>query len=355
MLEAARSMMNTVRGDDRDKTSITIKSTPIKDLNTTLKYTIKSGKLMKRNEQGAWQPRHMCLVPHTFLYYFDEVDNNVPRGIIDLEYYTHMKIEENDMLTLIPPEDTNLRPFYLKSNDNDIADWMSAFKRDRYLLVRDERDAYQELQDQFSSQINASTIHTETLESDNERLGLDIAEARKKEEDSKIVIQKLLTLIDNSNSSSGGNSSIGKSSKNNNNFSNDLSRWSSLIEAGEAIENHFKKIKSDYDTLKNIKETEKVTKIYDLEYQVSEMEQTNQRLERLLLSEKSSKESITEQSKERDDAAESRYRDAMLQVGKLYIYIYIYMCDDCDTHTVIILLHYYYYSYRNNGRFSRSD
>lgn len=50
---------------------------------------------MKRNEQGMWQKRYLCTVPHIFLYYFDSDTAEAPRGIIDLELYTSLSVEES--------------------------------------------------------------------------------------------------------------------------------------------------------------------------------------------------------------------------------------------------------------------
>lgn len=35
--------------------------------------------MFKKNKQGAWQRRYCCLVPHTFLYYFESKDAEVGR------------------------------------------------------------------------------------------------------------------------------------------------------------------------------------------------------------------------------------------------------------------------------------
>jgi len=35
---------------------------------------------MKKNEQGMYQRRYVCIVPHTFMYYFDSDTSEAPRG-----------------------------------------------------------------------------------------------------------------------------------------------------------------------------------------------------------------------------------------------------------------------------------
>lgn len=71
--------------------------TPKKDAMTCTSLSIKSGYLMKRNEQGQWQKRYLCTVPHMFLYYFDSDSSEQPRGIIDLELYTNISRYKNSL------------------------------------------------------------------------------------------------------------------------------------------------------------------------------------------------------------------------------------------------------------------
>lgn len=52
-------------------TTCTIKSAPPRTPDVLGLLATKSGWLFKRNEQHVWQPRYCCVVPHTFLYYFD--------------------------------------------------------------------------------------------------------------------------------------------------------------------------------------------------------------------------------------------------------------------------------------------
>jgi hypothetical protein len=62
---------------------------------TMASLAIKSGFMMKRNEQGVWHKKFICSVPHTFLYYFDSETSESPRGVIDLELYTNISVEDN--------------------------------------------------------------------------------------------------------------------------------------------------------------------------------------------------------------------------------------------------------------------
>jgi hypothetical protein len=52
-------------------TTCTIKSAPPRTPDVLGLLATKSGWLLKRNEQHVWQSRYCCVVPHTFLYYFD--------------------------------------------------------------------------------------------------------------------------------------------------------------------------------------------------------------------------------------------------------------------------------------------
>jgi hypothetical protein len=87
------------------------KGTPSKDALTTAALSVKHGFVIKRNEQGVWQKRLFCIVPHTLLYYYDNEHAESPRGVIDLHYYTIISIEgqEQNILKLTAPEETGLR------------------------------------------------------------------------------------------------------------------------------------------------------------------------------------------------------------------------------------------------------
>lgn len=80
--------------------------TPNKDACTTANLAIRSGFLLKRNEQGNYQKRFICVVPHMFLYYFDNELSEAPRGIIDLELYTNVNRDENNVLKLTTSNDS---------------------------------------------------------------------------------------------------------------------------------------------------------------------------------------------------------------------------------------------------------
>lgn len=154
-----------------DKASIHIKTTPNKDARTTAKLSVRSGVISKRNEQGNWQSRFVCLVPHTFLYYFEDEKAESPRGIIDLEMYTNLSIEGNDILKISTNNLHAARSFFLKADDPDLLnEWISSIHQDRFMQVRDERDAYKQLQDQFSGEINSHKEKFETSALDKAKM-----------------------------------------------------------------------------------------------------------------------------------------------------------------------------------------
>lgn len=65
---------------------------------------LKSGSLLKRNEQGVWQKRYACLVPHFFLYYFDGDSSKEPQGVIDLEFCTDITVQTDNIIKICAGE-----------------------------------------------------------------------------------------------------------------------------------------------------------------------------------------------------------------------------------------------------------
>lgn len=75
-----------------------VQSCPPPAASVTTKYGIKHGHLQKKNEQGAYHRRYCVLVPHLFMYYYDNDAAEIPRGIIDLDFYTDT-IEDGNVST----------------------------------------------------------------------------------------------------------------------------------------------------------------------------------------------------------------------------------------------------------------
>lgn len=158
---------------------------------------VKSGFLMKKNEQGNWQKRFVCTVPHLFLYYYDMEKSETPRGIIDLYYYTKMcQVGSEGNVLKLEGQSSAIREFFFQFNDaNAMNDWMSDLYNDRYENIRAQRDAYKEMQDNFSGQMNDTARTLETTQRDTERLSIDIAEARQSVDEAKgIVIEAMSQL-----------------------------------------------------------------------------------------------------------------------------------------------------------------
>jgi hypothetical protein len=84
-------------------TTCTIKSAPPRTPEVMALLSNKSGWLVKRNEQQVWQRRWCCVVPHTFLYYFEaepaqeegEDDDGTREGFSGGGVYTSSLVVEN--------------------------------------------------------------------------------------------------------------------------------------------------------------------------------------------------------------------------------------------------------------------
>ena len=66
----------------------------------------------KKNEQGQYQKRFICAVPHTFLYYYENEYSENPRGIIDLELYMKLSIEDDFKLLKMATMDENCQRYH---------------------------------------------------------------------------------------------------------------------------------------------------------------------------------------------------------------------------------------------------
>lgn len=82
--------------------NLNVKSTPSKDAVVTSALAAKRLWAMKRNEQGVWNKKLLCTMPHMFLYYYDSETSDAPRGIIDLYYYTDYEVDDNVLILNAP-------------------------------------------------------------------------------------------------------------------------------------------------------------------------------------------------------------------------------------------------------------
>ena len=136
----------------RGTTALTVKSSPPKTAQTATRLGVRAGVLTKRDERGAWQRRYCALVPQTLLFYYDDETSDDARGIIDLEYYGDVQIVRGRTLRLATASDVPLRSFFFQAETEEQAQkWCEALSRERYFVVADERDAYRELQGEFST------------------------------------------------------------------------------------------------------------------------------------------------------------------------------------------------------------
>ena len=110
-----------------------------------------------------------------FLYYFDSDLAELPRGVIDLEYYSSLAVSDGNVITMSPQDGIPLRSYYFQIEDQVVlADWMGSLARDRYQLVLDEKNAYQALQEQFSGEMNYASKMMESSAVDKEKMQVKI-------------------------------------------------------------------------------------------------------------------------------------------------------------------------------------
>ncbi|KAG7396412.1 hypothetical protein PHYBOEH_002280 [Phytophthora boehmeriae] len=124
----------------------------------------RSGFLRKQadNEPGAWNQYYFVLKPLTYLFYYNSKDDEIPRGIIDLEYLTDIKRNADCLQRAVGGGDNcfrvsgklpkplgepnangdlpKMRPLYLDTDDDEEAEkWMDAIRNHRFSLKKDEQ------------------------------------------------------------------------------------------------------------------------------------------------------------------------------------------------------------------------
>jgi 4-diphosphocytidyl-2C-methyl-D-erythritol kinase len=68
-------------------------------------------------------------------------------------------------------------------------------QRERYGVVKDERDAYHELQDQFSAQLDMAFQQVEISSQEKDQALAELVKAKKVVADAEYFIKKLGTLV----------------------------------------------------------------------------------------------------------------------------------------------------------------
>lgn len=274
-------------------TTCTIKSAPPRTPDVLGMLAVKSGWLFKRNEQHVWQARYCCVVPHTFLYYFDqhptipcqtpqltskqqdalnkyvrqgfgkrgqsqsqprsslykvlgagtggggnaldestEVPNDdagavpsstqastvQPAGIIDMECYTtiHRNAQNQLVMELAGDETVNpdLRSFYFCANtDQEGEDWTQALLGQRHSSLIDEREAYKQVCDGFSQQLQVLHTELDQAQRQAENHTDELYRVRSQMEDTRRSTMRLISEIMSVENSNGGNSSTRQAKK----------------------------------------------------------------------------------------------------------------------------------------------
>ncbi len=180
----------------REKFSLQLKGTVSKDAETVAYYSIRSDSLMKRTDQGTWQKRFAALVPHTFLYLFDNEYAEGPHEVLDMDIYTNITTSDDNVLILSPKDDIPLRQYYFQLDDYQALDnWVNSIHNGRFAVLRDERDAYQQLQVGFGGQIEKINDDLEASKRNNEKIQYELLEAKKVNDDMLHALQRLIAVV----------------------------------------------------------------------------------------------------------------------------------------------------------------
>ena len=90
----------------------------------------------------------------------------------------------------------DLRDFYFGSNDAQILhDWVACINRDRYEFLKDERDAYAGLQDQFTTELESINKSMTDTEASKEDLIQQLAASKIAYDDILASLQRVLILF----------------------------------------------------------------------------------------------------------------------------------------------------------------
>jgi len=157
-----------------------------------------SGYLIKRNEQHVWQKRWCCVVPHTFLYYFDAEREGDPVGIIDLECYTSVNHGRDFVWELTGDAITNpdLRSFWFQGDDEEDCElWTKALLGDRHSALRDERDAYIQVCESFPLQLSDLNDEINDAKRDKEDAERELYRVRSHVEEGRRNVLKIVREV----------------------------------------------------------------------------------------------------------------------------------------------------------------
>jgi len=236
----------------------------------------------------------VCMVPHMFLYYFSEEDFDAPRGIIDMEYYTNVVVEDN-VVSLHADKSLGARPLHFKIHDPDVRkQWIHSMKRDRFQTVQDERDMYQQLQEQFSGQMNSTTKMIDDHSQEKEQLLREIAESRKVSEDAMVMLYRLVGLMDE----------VGP----------EESASGDMAVLGHCLEREIKLLKENHVKFLDDSSKERDRQLIEMRIKIDALEQSNEKLERRLATESLTLGTTEKRLAQEREDAEVRYRGALAQL-----------------------------------------
>jgi hypothetical protein len=88
------------------------------------------------------------------------------------------------------------RAYYFQIDDpNELGEWIASLHRDRFQVVRDERDAYRQLQDHFSGEMDSANKLVEHTVINKDRLQNELAMAQTQADDSQHALQSALLKL----------------------------------------------------------------------------------------------------------------------------------------------------------------
>jgi K+-sensing histidine kinase KdpD len=104
-------------------------------------------------------------------------------------------IQNGNVLKISPASHVQAnRGFFFQIDDpTAMSEWMGSLHRDRYSTVRDERDAYQQLQDQFSGQMDMTAKMLEESAAEKEKLSYEVAAGQREMAEAKLALHQVLT------------------------------------------------------------------------------------------------------------------------------------------------------------------
>ena len=113
-----------------------------------------------------------------------------------MEYFTKCSVNDDGILVVSPTEGTPLRSFYFKIDDVDSRnEWINSIQRDRFHNVREERDQYFGMQENYLTQMNEVTQSTSIMSEEKESLQMERDYARQQVDDTFRMIQRLLAVV----------------------------------------------------------------------------------------------------------------------------------------------------------------